>query len=62
MIFKGFPDAKLGEIYKDCDSGIPFETFCKTNKKATKHPFSFMYINTRADAYRRNFNEQFILH
>ena len=62
MIFKGFPDAKLSEIYKDCDSGIPFETFCKIYKKATKHPFSFMYINTRSDSYRKNFSEQFILH
>ena len=33
MIFKGFPDAKLSEIHKDCDSGIPFETFCKIYKK-----------------------------
>ena len=61
MIFKGFPDAKLSEIYKDCDSGIPFETFCKIYKKATKRPFSFMYINTRSDSYRKNFSEQFIL-
>ena len=62
MVFKGFPDAKLGEIYKDCDSAIPFETFCKICKKATKHPFSFMYMNPRSDSYRKNCSEQFILH
>lgn len=62
LIFKGFPDKKLAEIYKDCDSGVPFDTFLKVYKKATKYPHSFLYIDTRSDQYRRNFNEQFLIH
>lgn len=62
MIFKGFPEDKIALIYKDCDSSIPFETFYKIYKKSTKYPHSFMYIDTRSDQFRRNFNEKFILH
>ncbi len=61
LIFKGFPEKKLAEIYKDCDSGIPFETFHHIYKKSTKNPFSFLYIDTRSDSYRRNFDQQFII-
>lgn len=60
LVFRGFTEKKLMEIYKDCDSGLPFETFCKIYKKATKKPFSFLYIDTLSDSYRRNFHEQFI--
>jgi len=62
MIFKGFPEDKIALIYKDCDSSIPFETFYKIYKKSTKYPHSFMYIDTRSDQFRRNFNEKFIIH
>ena len=61
LIFKGFPEKKLIEIYKDCDSSIPFETFYNIYHEATKKPFSFMYIDTRSDSFRCNFNHQFIL-
>lgn len=61
LIFKGFPEKKLGEIYKDCDSGLPFETFYEIYKKSTIKPYSFMYICTRSDSYRCNFDKQFII-
>lgn len=61
MIFKGFPEKKLMEVYRDCDSSLPFETFYKIYQKATKHPFSFLFIDTRSDSYRRNFDQQFII-
>lgn len=61
LIFKGFPKDKIALIFKDCDSSIPFETFYKIYKKSTKRPFSFMYIDTRADMFRRNFDEKFII-
>src|SRR5690606_18432751 len=35
LIFKGFTERKLQEIYKDCDSGLPFQTFFQIYKKAT---------------------------
>jgi hypothetical protein len=62
LIFKGFPEDKIALIYKDCDSSIPFQTFYKIYKKSTKYPHSFMYIDTRSDSFRRNFNQKFIVH
>ena len=61
LVFRGFPDKKLAEIYKDCDCAVPFETFVQIYKKATKKPHSFMYIDTRADEFRRNFDSKFII-
>jgi hypothetical protein len=61
LIFKGFPVEKLKEIYKDCDSGVDFDTFYKIYKKATKRDYAFMYIDTRKDCFRRNFNDQIII-
>jgi len=62
LIFKGFPEEKLALIYKDCDSSIPFDLFTKIYYKSTKMPHSFMYIDTRADSFRRNFDSKFIIH
>ena len=50
------------EIYKDCDSAVPFATFLDIYKKATSKPFSFMYIDTRSDEFRVNFDKKIILH
>ena len=61
MIFKGFPEDKVALIYKDCDSSVPFPLFYKIYRKATKRPHSFMYIDTRSDKFRSNFDSEFIL-
>ena len=50
------------EIYKDCDSSIPIETFLEIYKKSTQKPFSFMYVDTRCDEFRCNFDKKFIIH
>ncbi|HRP37331.1 MAG TPA: hypothetical protein PLS50_05995 [Candidatus Dojkabacteria bacterium] len=62
MIFRGFPEKKLNEIYKDADTGISFDLFYQMYKKATKRPHSFLYICTRSDSFRRNFDSKFIIH
>jgi hypothetical protein len=59
LIFKGFEE-KIALIYKDCDSGVPFETFYLIYKRSTLKPYSFMYIDTRSDAFRCNFSKQWI--
>lgn len=61
LIFKGFPEKKMELIYKDCDSAIPFELFYQIYKKSTKRRFSFMYIDTRSDSFRCNFDRQFVI-
>lgn len=62
LIFKGFPVKKLAEIYKDCDSGIPFETFLQLYQKATQDKHNFLYVDCRSDSFRRNFDSEFIIH
>ena len=59
LIFKGFPEDKIALIYKDCDSSPPFETFYQIYKKSTINPHSFMYVDTRADEFRSNFDKKF---
>lgn len=61
LIFKGFPEKKMQEVYRDTDSSIGFELFYKIYRKATKKPYSFLYIDTRADQFRVNFNKQIII-
>ncbi len=60
IIFKGLPEAKILEIYKDADISIPFEQFYAMYKKATKvkpnNKFPFFYVDVRTDDFRRNFN------
>jgi len=48
-------------IYKDCDSAVPFELFYRIYKKSTKKPHSFMYIDTRSDKFRCNFDKEFVI-
>ena len=62
LIFKGFTASKLQEtIYKDCDSSVPFDDFFKMYEAATLKPFSFLYVDSRADKFRRNLDCLFIL-
>ncbi len=62
LIFKGFPEDKIALIYKDCDSSVPFDIFYKIYKGSTIKPHSFMYIDTRSDEFRCNFDKKFIIH
>ncbi len=67
IIFKGQPEKKLQEIYRDADLAIPFEKFLSMYKEATKinkdkkkKQFPFFYVDTRNDDFRRYFNQRFI--
>src|SRR5436309_533705 len=62
LIFKGFPEDKMKAIFTDCDTGVDFDLFYKIYKKSTKHKHSLMYIDTGNDAFRRNFNQKFLIH
>ena len=61
LIFKGFSEDKIALFYKDCDSSIPFQNFYQIYKKATQKPYSFLYIDSRSDSFRSNFNQQFFI-
>lgn len=61
LIFKGQPKEKLDEIYRDADISLDKETFYKIYKHATHEKFSFLYIDTNNNEYRRNFNSEYNL-
>ena len=61
LIFKGCTIAKLQEIYKDCDSSVPFEKFVEIYKKSTEKAHSFLYVDSRADKFRQNFDCEFMI-
>lgn len=61
LIFKGLPDHKLQEIYKDADLSIDFPLFQKIYQAVTRKKYSFLYIDVRNDSFRMNFNEKIII-
>lgn len=58
ILMKGLNLEKLEIVYKDADIGIPFKQFLQVYKEATQKPYSFLYIDTRTDAYRSCFDTQ----
>lgn len=63
IIFKGLSNniEKLEQIYMNADLSIPFEKFREVYNFATIKPFSFLYIDTRNNQYRINFNKEISL-
>jgi len=58
LIFKSFSEEKLKDLYKDVDISIDFEKFVQAYHYATLQPYSFLYISTKTDELRKNFNEK----
>jgi len=59
LIFKGQPQAKLDEIYRDADISVDEHTFYKLYKHSTEAKYSFLYIDTNNNTYRRTFNVEY---
>lgn len=60
LVFKGMPLVKLEQIHKDIDISTDFNKFKEMYDKATEHKFNFLYIDTRTENFRINFNESFV--
>lgn len=60
IIFRGLSSnvEKLEQIYRNADLSLPFEEFVSVYRFATLKPFSFLYIDTRNNQYRVNFNKE----
>jgi isoleucyl-tRNA synthetase len=58
LLFKGQPENKLKTIYEDAGIDITFDTFLRLYHHATSAPYSFLYMNTRTDDFRMNFNRR----
>ncbi len=61
LLFKGHSSDKIEKIYKDADVSISLSLFEQMYKYATKEKYSFLYVDTRNDTFRINFNKAFLL-
>jgi len=61
LIFKSFNREKLLTLYEALDLSIEFETFEKLYQDATAEPFNFLYVDSRENLYRKNFNRAYVL-
>jgi hypothetical protein len=56
LLFGGQPDKKLEKIYMDSDASIDFGLFTQLYHDATTEKYNFLYIDTNADNFRKNFS------
>jgi len=57
VLMKGLNKEKLDVIYRDADISTSYPLFKTVYDYATNNPYSFLYINTRDDTFRKNFDE-----
>ena len=61
LIFKSFNREKLLVLFEALDLSIDFEQFEQLYLDATAKPFNFLYVDSRDNTYRRNFNREYLL-
>jgi hypothetical protein len=50
---------KLEKIHEDLDLHLPFDLFEELYENATNKKYNFLYIDTRSEEFRRNFNARY---
>ena len=48
-------------LFEALDLSIGFDTFEQLYNDATAKPFNFLYVDSRDNTYRKNFNERYLL-
>ena len=62
ILFGGHSEAKLEQIYEDCDLKIDFPSFLALYENATEELYSFLYVDKRGNGvFRKGFNRKFNL-
>jgi hypothetical protein len=61
MIWGGADEKRLLHIYNLCCIWIPFHEFLTVYQKATEEKYSFLYIDTVQNEFRRNFSDKIII-
>jgi hypothetical protein len=61
LLFPKIPLERLEIIYPELDLSIPYATFLKCYQYATKDKYNFLYVDTRDEQLRKNFNQKFII-
>ena len=61
LMFKGLTEDKIQKIHDDGDLAVDLDTLQKVYADATKEQFGFLYVDTRNDLYRKNFDKMYII-
>lgn len=61
LCFKGMSDEKLEKLRTDGDLSVEFNTFDKLYTHATGDKYGFLYIDTRNDQFRKNFDKMYVV-
>ena len=61
LIFKSFYREKLLVLFESLDLSIDFELFEQLYQDATAQPFNFLYVDSRDNTYRKNFNKEYLI-
>ena len=61
LIFGGNSKEKLMTLHQDIDLSIPFEVFYGLYRDATQERYHFLYVDTRCEVFRKDFNYQYKL-
>lgn len=59
LLFKGQTREKLEKVKGDADLAIDIDRFEAIYKSATSAPYSFLYIDTQNEIYRKCFNQRY---
>ena len=59
LLFKGQTREKLEKIKDDADLSIDIDKLEAIYRSATSVPYGFLYIDTRNEVYRKNFNQRY---
>lgn len=58
LLFGGYPEKKLEELHQQLVISVDFDTLLKLYKHATAEKYNFLYIDTKKNKYRKNFNTE----
>ena len=56
LLFGGYPEEKLEKLYESLVPTVDFETWKCLYNHATQKRFDFLYLDVRANEYRKNFD------
>lgn len=59
ILFKGLDKKTLEEVFRNAKLSVTFPAFESLYKDATSEKYSFLYIDTRENKFRKNFDSQY---
>ena len=59
LLFRDLTDKQLEHLFTHASLSVKFSEFLEMYKKATSEPYGFLYVDTREDKFRTNFDRPF---